>query len=462
MSIVTKNKLESWANTVSSKSTLPYLISRLIRATTPPSTKLNMSWGNSIYIGGWDGIVSCKEERAYVPLGISSWELGTDVNCKEKADNDYEKRTNNPLGVDPQNATFVFVTPRLWTKKTEWIAAKKAEGYWKDVIAYDAVDLEQWLDSAPAVDRWIASEKGIEACPFEGVMTTDEFWNEWSTSPSIILTPECVTAGRELEINQLRSMLQDKPTIKGIRAPSSNEALAFIVAAMRSQQDETTDRFHAQTLIIDSEANFRAITINSNHPLVIIPRFHNAQPLYAAVSKGHHVLVPLGANDSFNQETIALSSLKHHPLISALEACNIPWEKAMRLLKEAAYNITRLKRLLGFPDLVPKWSKREDIREIIPALLLGKWNENFGGDILLVEKLSQKKYSNYLTVLNKWKSLDEPPITQIEKSWQINAPFELWNNLVAILTKEDIECLQSSLFLAYQHESTEQEDSLFR
>ena len=47
MSIVTKNKLESWANTVSSKSTLPYLISRLIRATTPPSTKLNMSWGNS-------------------------------------------------------------------------------------------------------------------------------------------------------------------------------------------------------------------------------------------------------------------------------------------------------------------------------------------------------------------------------------------------------------------------------
>lgn len=460
MSIVTKNKLESWANTVSSKSTLPHLVSRLIRATTPSSTKLNMSWGNSIYIGGWDSIVSCKEERAYVPLGISSWELGTDVNCKEKADNDYEKRTNNPLGVDPQNATFVFVTPRLWTKKTEWIAAKKAEGYWKDVIAYDAVDLEQWLDSAPAVDRWLSSEKGIEACPFEGVMTTDEFWNEWSTSLSIILTPECVTAGRELEINQLRSMLQDKPTIKGIRAPSSNEALAFIVAAMRSQQDETTDRFHAQTLIIDSEANFRAITINSNHPLVIIPRFYNAQPLYAAVSKGHHVLVPLGANDSFNLETIELPSLKHHPLVNALEACNIPWEKAMRLLKEAAYNITRLKRLLGFPDLVPKWSKREDIREIIPALLLGKWNENFGGDVLLVEKLSQKKYSNYLTVLNKWKSLDEPPITQIEESWQINAPFELWNNLVAILTKEDIECLQSSLFLAYQHESTEQEDSL--
>lgn len=459
MNIVTRNHLERWANTIFSKSTLPYLISRLIRATTPPSTKVDMPWDSATYIGGWDGIVSCKEERAYVPLGISLWELGTAANSKEKADSDYEKRKNNPLGVAPQNATFVFVTPRLWKKKTEWIAAKKAEGYWKDVIAYDAVDLEQWLDSAPAVDRWLASEKGIEACPFEGVMTTDEFWNEWSTSLSIILTPECVTAGRELEINQLRSMLQDKPTIKGIRAPSSNEALAFIVAAMRSQQDETTDRFHAQTLIIDSEANFRAITINSNHPLVIIPRFYNAQPLYAAVSKGHHVLVPLGANDSFNLETIELPSLKHHPLVNALEACNIPWEKATGLLKEAAYNITRLKRLLGFPDLVPKWSKREDIREIIPALLLGKWNENFGGDVLLVEKLSQKKYSDYLTILNKWKSLDEPPITQIGKSWQINAPFELWNNLVALLTKEDIECLQSSLFLAYQHETTEQEDA---
>lgn len=459
MNIVTRNHLERWADTTLSKSTLPHLVSRLIRATTPPSTKLNMSWGNSTYIRGWDGIVSCKEERAYVPLGISSWELGTAANCKEKADSDYEKRKNNPLGVDPQNATFVFVTPRLWTKKTEWIAAKKAEGHWKDVVAYDAVDLEQWLDSAPAVARWLASEKGIEACPFEGVVTTDEFWNEWSTSLSIILTPECVTAGRELEINQLRSMLQDKPTIKGIRAPSSNEALAFIVAAMRSQQDETTDRFHAQTLIIDSEANFRAITINSNHPLVIIPRFYNAQPLYAAVSKGHHVLVPLGANDSFNQETIALPSLKHHPLIETLEACNIPRDKATKLLKEAAYNITRLKRLLGFPDLNPKWSKREDIREIIPALLLGKWNENFGGDILLVENLSQKKYNDYLMILNKWKSLDESPITQIGKSWQINAPFELWNNLASLLTKEDIECLKESLLLAYQPESLEQEDA---
>ncbi len=462
MNIVTRNHLEKWANTIFSKSTLPHLVSRLIRATTPPSTKVDMPWDSATYIGGWDGIVSCKEERAYVPLGISSWELGTAANCKEKADSDYEKRKNNPLGVDPQNATFVFVTPRLWTKKTEWIAAKKAEGHWKDVVAYDAIDLEQWLDSAPAVDRWLASQKGVEVCPFEGVMTTDEFWNEWSTSPSIILTPECVTAGREPEMSQLHSVLQDEPTIIGIRAPSSNEAIAFIVAAMKGLQDDAAGRFHAQTLIIDSEANFRAITINSNHPLVIIPRFYNAQPLYAAVSKGHHVLVPLGANDSFNQETIALPSLKHHPLISALEACNIPWEKAMRLLKEAAYNITRLKRLLGFPDLVPKWSKREDIREIIPALLLGKWNENFGGDVLLVEKLSQKKYSAYLTILNKWKSLDEPPITQIGKSWQINAPFELWNNLVALLTKEDIECLQSSLFLAYQHESTEQEDSLFR
>lgn len=459
MNIVTRNHLEKWANTIFSKSTLPHLVPRLIRATTPPSTKVDMPWDSATYIGGWDGIVSCKEERAYVPLGISSWELGTAANCKEKADSDYEKRKNNPLGVDPQNATFVFVTPRLWTKKKEWIAAKKAEGHWKDVVAYDAVDLEQWLDSAPAVDRWLASQKGVEVCPFEGVMTTDEFWNEWSTSPSIILTPECVTAGREPEMSQLHSVLQDEPTIIGIRAPSSNEAIAFIVAAMKGLQDDAAGRFHAQTLIIDSEANFRAITINSNHPLVIIPRFYNAQPLYAAVSKGHHVLVPLGANDSFNLETIELPSLKHHPLVNALEACNIPWEKAMRLLKEAAYNITRLKRLLGFPDLVPKWSKREDIREIIPALLLGKWNENFGGDVLLVEKLSQKKYSDYLTILNKWKSLDEPPITQIGKSWQINAPFELWNNLVALLTKEDIECLQSSLFLAYQHETTEQEDA---
>jgi hypothetical protein len=142
MKLVTRNNLENWADTTFSKAALPYLISRLVRATTPASTKANLPSGSATYIGGWDGIVNCESETAYVPKGTSLWEFGTDVNPKVKADKEYEKRKNNPLGFIPKDSIFIFVTPRLWTKKVDWIAEKKTENHWKDVIVYDSIDLE--------------------------------------------------------------------------------------------------------------------------------------------------------------------------------------------------------------------------------------------------------------------------------------------------------------------------------
>ena len=53
-----------------------------------------------------------------IPSGSSAWEIGTQrTRIAEKADDDYAKRTTEPLGLIPREATFVFVTPRRWTKK---------------------------------------------------------------------------------------------------------------------------------------------------------------------------------------------------------------------------------------------------------------------------------------------------------------------------------------------------------
>lgn|SRR5690606_23677970 len=63
MKLVTRDNLESWAKTTFSKSALPYLISRLVRATTPISTKADFPSGSATFIGGWDGIVSCEVDE---------------------------------------------------------------------------------------------------------------------------------------------------------------------------------------------------------------------------------------------------------------------------------------------------------------------------------------------------------------------------------------------------------------
>ena len=443
MKLVTRDNLESWANTTFSKSMLPYLISRLVRATTPTSTKANLPSGSSTYIGGWDGIVDCETATAYVPQGVSLWEFGTSSDCKGKADDDYDKRKNNPIGFTPSDCVFVFVTPRLWTKK--------AENHWKDVVVYDAVDIEQWLDSTLSVSRWFASQDGVSTYPFDGIMTADEFWEEWSSAKGIKLLPESITSGREYEKNLLLSTLQGEATIKGVKASTKTEAIAFIIASAKIFPPEEADRFFAKTLIVDTEANFRGIRINTNSALNLIPRFYETQPLYVAVGKGHHVLVPLGADDDFNQETITLPTIDRDGQIKSLIASGVSEDEAEKLSRESGRNITVLKKLLGFPYRNAKWIVNENIREIIPALLLGRWNETFVGDIELIEKLSEQKYEDYLAILNKWKNFEESPIIQIGETWRLTSPLDLWTNLSSQLTLKDFQNLHECFSMAFEN-----------
>ncbi|AWV97305.1 hypothetical protein [Arcticibacterium luteifluviistationis] len=452
MKLVTRDNIERWADTTFSKAALPYLISRLVRATTPASTKANLPSGSATYIGGWDGIVNCESETAYVPKGTSLWEFGTNSDIKGKADGDYNKRKGNSIGFTPKDSVFVFVTPRLWSKKDEWIKEKKAENHWKDVIVYDSVDIEQWLDIALSVSRWFAAQDGVGTYPFDGIMTADEFWEEWSIgAKGLVLLPESIIAGREYEKNQLLITLQGDPTIKGIKASTKNEAIAFIIAAAKTFPDDDSDRFFSKALIIDTEGNFRGVRINTNTSLNLIPSFDEAQPLYAAVSKGHHVLVPLGADDDFNQETITLPTIDRDGQINSLIKSGVSKDEAEKFSRESGRNITILKKLLGFPYNKAKWFFKEDIREIIPALLLGRWNETFVGDIELIEQLSNQKYAEYLVTLNKWRNFEESPIIQIGETWRLTSPLDLWTNLSAQLTENDFKNLQECFYQAFKN-----------
>jgi len=451
MNLITRNHLQNWADTTFSKAALPYVISRLIRATSPKSTRANIPWGSATYIGGWDGIVTCEEITSYVPEGVSLWEFGTNSDIRGKANEDYKKRKDNPIGFNPKNSVFIFVTPRLWTNKDEWIEEKKAENHWKDIIVYDSVDIEQWLDNALSVSRWFAAQDGVGAYPFDGIMTADEFWDEWSYGPDgIKLLPETIISGRELEKEKLLNILKEKPSIKGVKASTKNEAISFIIACAKTFEDEYSQEFFSKTLVVDTEGNFRGIRINTNSPLNLIPRFEDHQPLYMAVGKGHHVIVPLGADDDFNQEFIMLPTIDRDGQIEALKSSGVEKSDAEKFSRESGRNITILKKLLGFPHNKTKWLLEEDVREIIPALLLGRWDQTFEGDIALMEKLSAQNYTDYLITLNKWKKFEESPIIQIGKTWRLTSPLDLWTNLSSYLTKQDFQSLQSCFELAYK------------
>ena len=447
--MITRDQLASWSDTPESKANFPHLISRLIRATTAKDTKVNIPWGSATYIGGWDGIVDSKEKTRYVPKGISLWELGTDWDPKKKADADYEKRTKDPRGYTPQDATFVFVTPRTWTKKEEWVSQKKEEKKWKDVIVYDGISLAQWLDEAPAVSRWFASQGYAGVCSTEGIITADERWKEWSCLEQLQLQPGCVLAGRDVARVELIKLLEGDPSIIEVRASTKGEAIAFILATMKASAPELSDRFFSTTLIIDQEDRFRSVSSSAQHALNLIVQFESTDPLGVATKNGHHVLVPLGADDVFSQESITLPAVDRNTLIEALEASGLSRSKASTLTKESGHDITILKKFLGFPSYGATWIKTQPIREIVPALLLGRWDESYPGDIELLEKLSGMSYTKYKEALAKWLYLPESPLKKIGETWRLTSPLDLWSSISVHLTDQDFKLLEESFIQVY-------------
>ena len=447
--IITRDQLGSWADTPESKANFPHLISRLIRATTAKDTKVDIPWGSATYIGGWDGIVDSKEKTRYAPKGISLWKLGTDRDPKKKADADYEKRTGDPLGYTPHDATFVFVTPRIWTKKEEWVSQKKEEKKWKDVIVYDGISLEQWLDEAPAVSRWFASQGYAGVYSADGIITADEYWEEWACSEQLQLQPGCVLAGRDLARVELIQWLEENPSIIGVRASTKGEAIAFILATMKASDSELSGRFFSTTLIIDQEDRFRSISSSTQHALNLIVRFDNAGLFSGAVRRGHHVLVPLGADDVFSPDPITLPAVDRDTLIEALVESGLSRTKASKYTKESGHDISILKNLLGFPSYGAAWINTQPIRELIPALLLGRWDESYPGDRELLEKLSGMSYDEYKGLLGRWLHLPESPLKKIGETWRLTSPLDLWRSISAHLTDQDFQLLKECFILAY-------------
>ena len=447
--MITRDQLASWADTPESKANFPYLISRLIRATTAKDTKVDIPWGSATYIGGWDGIVNSKEEARYIPEGISLWELGTNRNPESKANDDYKKRVEEPLGYPHKDATFVFVTPRTWTGKDKWVKRRKEENKWKDVIVYDGISLEQWLDEAPAVSRWFASQGYAGVCSSDGIITADECWEEWSCSGQLELTPACVLAGREVARDALIKLLEGNPSIIGVRASTKGEAIAFILATMKASDSEVSGRFFSTTLIIDQEDRFRSVSSSMQHALNLIVRFDSDEPLGVATREGHHILVPLGADDVFSQDPIRLPAVDRDALIEALVASGLSRSDASKHTKESGHDITILKKLLGFPRYGADWIKTQPIKELIPALLLGRWDESYPGDRELLEKLSGMSYDEYKGLLGRWLHLPESPLKKIGETWRLTSPLDLWRSISAHLTDQDFQLLKECFILAY-------------
>ncbi|WP_420477551.1 hypothetical protein, partial [Noviherbaspirillum sp. ST9] len=76
-----------------------------------------------------------------------------------------------------------------------------------------------------------------------------------------------------------------------------------------------------------------------------------------------------------------------------------------------------------------EWLESGNVEELIPALLIGRWNEANPGDIEIIEMLSDIDYSEYQSRLYKWRDVAESPIIQIGSTWRLTSPLDAWSNI---------------------------------
>jgi len=186
--LIDRKDFERWADTPEAKSGLAELVLQMVMNTLPnDGGTYDIPIGSATFLGGWDGLVNSAASHHFIPQGRSGWEFGARIDFENKANGDYSKRTNDIPDADKSQMCFVFVTPYYWGKKDEWMAAKKAEGKWKDVIVYDSVSLAQWILQLPIVTTWFAQRIGL---PFDSsVVLPNIQWDDISIGPKgIVLT----------------------------------------------------------------------------------------------------------------------------------------------------------------------------------------------------------------------------------------------------------------------------------
>lgn len=440
MKWIDSTDLRSWANRRDCQETLPFLVRKLIRSTTNNIQSIKFPSGESVLLGGWDGILDVLEETEYLPAGISLWEFGASKDPKGKADDDYAKRIASPLGFNPTDSTFIFVTPRLWQNGDEWAIEKMKDGIWKNVKVFNSEILEEWIEVAPTVGAWLA--KHIGKYPEGGIQPTDDFWEEWTSGTKFKLNAEILLGGRKTEKEQVIELIKE-PSITSVQGISREESLAFIISCFKSISEKEED-FFSRSIIVDNADAFRELSVHDK-PLILIPRFEDNGVLNRAIQKGHTVIVPLGADSAGSwSDKIILPQIERESFITALTQTGMTQEFAEKLSKESARNITILRRQLEFTRTLPTWALPENVVEIIPALIVGRWDENFENDKHIISKIAGESYENYSKKLTRWLHTHDSPIVKIGSTWRLTSPFDAWTNASINLTRNDFELLYKS------------------
>lgn len=432
---ITASHIVDWANTHAKKAQteLPRLIRRLCFDISS-THQLAFPSGDSTYMPGWDGVLSSERNTTWIPLGVSYWEFGCHKNIEKKVNGDYQKRVEQTSTEQRSEATFIFITPRRWQKKNEWIENQKQKNEWADVRAYDADDLEQWLEQTPVVALQFAEELGLSG---DGIESLARYWQIWAHQCNPIITPEAFFKDRE----NIRNLLLEKcqrqtETNIVVSADSTEEAVAFTVATLM-----TNSLLENQALVITKSEGWRFIQKNPSIKIAITAQTEVAST--PVLRDGLITVIPYATGDLTNNKVnqLRLERPNIYEFEKALITIGMENSDARRYALSTGRSWTVLRRQRSPNPAIqnPAWLKLSQTSSLVVVCLLGTWNADRVADHEIVERLANKSYDEIERDLNYLAQLDDAPVLQIGRVWKAKSPLELLNLFGSQITQNQLD-----------------------
>lgn len=448
-------QIAAWSEQFRARAELPVLLRRLVHSTGTNLAKVDFPAFDNAQRHGWDGYVSTDTATPWIPRGLSGWEFGCNQNRAQKAEEDYGARTSSIPPEERKDVTFVFVTPKNWKNKEDWAREKRQTGEWKDVRAYDASDLEQWLEQSVTTQAWFAEKLGNGAA---GTATLQECWKQWAEVTDPPLSKILFRASIEAQKDKIRDWLSQPPAQPFvITADSEIEALAFVACALESL-GTSPDQLHDRALVLQTVEALKRATVAAPDFVAVVCS-PDVELASAGLQKSHHMLIVRRRNDVSGEPDIALDLVDHQTFREALMAMGLPDEDYERYARETGHSPTILRRRLSRVPAIraPAWSTDKALaRKLIPLNFAGVWNSDTPADRETMRLLADAEHADIERSVTELLAVADAPVWSVGKFRGVMSKIDVLFATQTLVTRADLE----NFFFVAQYVLSESDPAL--
>jgi hypothetical protein len=426
--------LDTWADRYEPRVELPRLVRRLIHETTPNLERIDFPGGEGVSKHGVDGEVVSRSATPFVPLDFSVWELGCDKEIGTKANKDFNQRTTQPGSIDPARTTFIFVTPRRWSGRRAWELDKRKNGPWLDVRAYDADNLEEWLEQAPATSAWLAGLLGhpTQARDLQG------FVRDWVNRTDPATPDTLLLAGREPQQQAVLRWLLGDPGLLSVASPDTAEAAAFVAALARRLPPNEREQLLDRAVVVRDDETLRQVAGEHHKPGVQDPKglLIVAMGCDLGVVRGfsqrHRLMLAEPAGCAPDPARVELGRLDRQRVDAVLQRMGFDERKAAQYAKDSHGDLSALRGLLGE-------RRGERQVELAPLLLVGAWSEDHPQDTELVLRITGWSEAELQQRVLKASIGANATLERVRTTVRFISRLDAWRQLADVLTRSQLD-----------------------